>query len=189
MELVLYYIIESRIFLCSFLIFGFIIGGICFYYMRDFSQEKKSKVILYGLLLQMSNTDIIRISTIIIKAFTVIYGAIILNQTQIIICLIVMILLTIIYCFCSPKRAVYEIICTFIQMIMLYLINIINNYETDVEDTTFLLISKIILICFATIFTIYLFFREIDIISNDRENKRIKKVIKEENKKEEIGNA
>ena len=106
MELVLYYIIESKNLLISFLILMFVIGVAGFLAMRNFNQEKKSKIIFYGLFLKMNNIDILKMASVIIRTFLVFYGVLVTDQTQIIICIIMMIIVTIIYIICYPKKII-----------------------------------------------------------------------------------
>ena len=179
MELILYYIIESRNLLISFLILMFFIGMIGFIAMRNFRQDKKSKIIFYGLFLKMNNIDILKMASVIIKTFLVFYGSLVTDQTQIMICLIMMMIVTVIYIVCYPKKIIYESGCTVVQMAMIYFIYLINNYSVEIENTLIILTIKIFLIIFALMFTTYLLFREIDIISKNRVDKRFQK----ENKK------
>ena len=63
---------------------------------------------------------------------------------------------------------------------MIYFIYIINNYMVEIEYTSLVLMIKICLIVFVLILTTYLFFRDIDIISQDRVDKNFKKERKAE---------
>ena len=189
MELILYYIEESRMIILSFLILIFIIATFSFFYMRNFNQEKKSKVIFYGLLLQMSNIDIIKTATIIMRTFIIVYATIITKQSEILMCIVMMTILSIIYIIFSFKRIVNEIVSTGMQIAIIYLINIVNNYEVEIENSLLIFMVKTILIIFALILTTYIFFKEVDIISKDRERKIIKNINKEQNKVEEDYNA
>ena len=185
MELVLYYIIESRNLLISFLILMFFIGLGAFIAMRNFSQDKKGKIVFYGLFLKMNNIDILKVSSVIIKTFLVFYGSLVTKQSQILICLIMMMIVTILYIVCYPKKIIYETGCTVVQISIIYFIYLINNYSVEVENTLVILAIKIFLIIFALMFTTYLFFREIDIISKNRADKRFEKENKKQKKAEE----
>ena len=61
------------------------------------------------------------------------------------------------------------------QIMMIYLIYIINNYMTDVEYSNIILGIRVCLIVFELILSTYLFFREINTIAEDRVNKNFKK--------------
>ena len=189
MELILYNIIESRRLILSFLILIFFIAALSFYYMRNFNQEKKSKVIFYGLLLQMSNIDIIKTATIIMRTFIMVYATIITKQNEIFMCIVMMVILSFIYSIFSLKRILNELVSTFMQISIIYLINIVNNYEVEIENNLLIFMAKTILIIFALMLTTYIFFKEVDIISKDRERKIIKNINKEQNKVEEHNNA
>lgn len=174
MELVLYYIAQSSDLLISFLILVFIIGFICFQIMKNFDQEKKNQVIFYGLFLKIKNTDLIKLSTVFIKTFLVFYTMLVLEEAKIWICLIMIGIITAIYVAVSPKRAVYEIASTTLQVAMIYFIYSINANIIEINDSWVLLIVRTFSITLSLMFSVYLFFREVDIISTDRENKRVK---------------
>ena len=55
MELVLYYIQESRWLLISFLVLVFALGVFGYVAIRNFRQDKKSKIFFYGLFLRLKN--------------------------------------------------------------------------------------------------------------------------------------
>ena len=175
MELVLYYIKESRNLLISFLILMFLVGAICFLAISNFRQDKKNKIIFYGLFLKMNNIDIIKMCTILIKAFLVVYGSIVTKESQVFISIIMMIMVTLIYIICSPKKIIYESILTAVQVVIVYFIYLVNNYSVEVENSFVIFVIKIFLIIFVLMFTTYLFFREIDIISKERADKRFLK--------------
>jgi len=189
MELILYYIKESRMLLLSFLILIFVIATLSFFYMRNFNQEKKSKVIFYGLLLQMNNIDIIKTSTIIMRTFIMVYATLITKQNEIFMCIIMMGILSLIYSIFSIKRSIYEIVSTGMQVAIIYLINIVNNYKVEIENNLLIFMSKTVLIIFALMFTTYIFFKEVDNISKDRERKIVNNLDREQKKMGEDNNA
>lgn len=175
MELVLYYIKESKDLLISFLVLMFFLGVVFFFAISNFRQDKKNKIIFYGLFLKMNNVDILKMSTILIKAFLVIYASIVTKESQVYISISMMVIVTLIYIVCSPKKIIYESIITAVQTMIVYFIYLVNNYSVEVENTFVILIIKIFLIVFVLMFTTYLFFREIDIISKNRADKRFLK--------------
>ena len=60
---------ESRNLLISFLILMFALGMFAYIAMKNFQQDKKSKVLFYGLFLRMNDIDILKLSTVVIKTF------------------------------------------------------------------------------------------------------------------------
>ena len=97
MELILYYIEESRNLLISFLILMFALGMFAYIAMKNFQQDKKSKVLFYGLFLRMNDIDILKLSTVVIKTFLAFYATIVTNELMIWLCLCMMAILTLIY--------------------------------------------------------------------------------------------
>ena len=181
MELILYYIEESRNLLISFLILMFALGMFAYIAMKNFQQDKKSKVLFYGLFLRMNDIDILKLSTVVIKTFLAFYATIVTNELMIWLCLCMMAILTLIYIVCSFKRVIYQVVYTMMQMVMIYLIYIINNYMLEIEYSYVILGIKVCLIVFELMLSTYLFFRDINIIAEDRVDKNFKKEKKTEN--------
>lgn len=175
MELILYYIEESRYLLLSFLILMFVLGVFAYIAMKNFRQEKKSKVLFYGLFLRMNDIDILKLSTAVIKLFLAFYATLVTDELIMWLCLTMIVLATIVYICCSFKRVIYQLVYTAMQIMMIYLIYIINNYMTDVEYSNIILGIRVCLIVFELILSTYLFFREINTIAEDRVDKNFKK--------------
>ncbi len=180
MELVLYYIEESKNLLISFLILMFVLGMFAYIAMRNFQQDKKSKILFYGLFLRMNDIDILKLSTVVIKTFLAFYATLINNELMIWLCLCMMVLSTIIYIVCSFKRIIYQIVYTVMQMVMIYLIFIINNYMLEIEYSYVILGIRVCLIVFELMLSTYLFFRDINAIAENRVDKNFKKEKKAE---------
>ncbi len=181
MELILYYIEESRNLLISFLILMFALGMFAYIAMKNFQQDKKSKVLFYGLFLRMNDIDILKLSTVVIKTFLAFYATIVTNELMIWLCLCMMAILTLIYIVCSFKRVIYQVVYTTMQMVMIYLIYIINNYMLEIEYSYVILGIRVCLIVFELMLSTYLFFRDINVIAEDRVDKNFKKEKKTEN--------
>ena len=181
MELILYYIEESKNLLISFLILMFVLGMFAYMAMRNFQQDKKSKILFYGLFLRMNDTDIMKLSTVVIKTFLSFYATLITNELMIWLCLCMMALLTLIYIAFSFKRIIYQIVYTMMQMVMIYLIYVINNYMIEIEYSYVILGIRVCLIVFELMLSAYLFFRDINMIAEDRVDKNFKKEKKTEN--------
>lgn len=175
MELILYYIMKSRNLLASFLILMFVLGIFSYVAMRNFRQDKKFKIIFYGLFLRMTNIDILKMSIVVVKAFLAFYATIVTDQLMVWLCLIMISISTIIYVVCAYKGMIYEIVCTLMQLAMIYFIYIINDYMVEIEYSPQILMIKICLIVFVLMLTTYLFFRDVDRISEDRVDKNFKK--------------
>ena len=106
MELILYYIEESRYLLLSFLILMFVLGVFAYIAMKNFRQEKKSKVLFYGLFLRMNDIDILKLSTVVIKLFLAFYATLVTDELIMWLCLTMIVLATIVYICCSFKRVI-----------------------------------------------------------------------------------
>lgn len=148
--------------------------------MRNFKQDKKSKVLFYGLFLRMNDLDILKLATIVIKTFLAFYATLVTDETMIWLCLFMMVILTLIYIVLSFKRIIYQIVYTMMQMVMIYLIYIINNYMVEVEYSYVILGIRVCLIVFELMLSAYLFFRDVNMIAEDRVDKNFSKEKKKE---------
>lgn len=175
MELILYYIVESRNLLISFLILTFILGTFAYLSIRKFKQDKKMKIFIYGLFLKMTNIDIVKLSIVILKTFLVIYATIVTEELNMWLCIAMLAVLTIIYIVCEYKRFIYEIVYTLVQIIIIYLIYLINHYMAEIEQANIILGIKICLVVFELILSVYLLFRNVNMIAEDRVAKNFKK--------------
>ena len=175
MELVLYYIKESASLLLSFLILIFVLGFFTYLAIKNFRQDSKLKVSFYGLFLGLKNIDIFKLSIVIIKMFLVFYALIITIKEIVFICLIMIIILSLIYILLAPKRIVYEMVSSLMQVVMVYFVNIINNYMADIDYSTIIFIIKICLIVFTILLSTYFFLRDIGDIVDSRWNNEFSK--------------
>ena len=148
--------------------------------MKNFKQDKKSKVLFYGLFLRMNDIDILKLATIVIKTFLAFYATLVTDETMIWLCLFMMVILTLIYIVLSFKRIIYQIVYTMVQMVMIYLIYIINNYMVEVEYSYVILGIRVCLIVFELMLSAYLFFRDVNMIAEDRVDKNFSKEKKKE---------
>ena len=161
MELILYYIKESASLLISFLILIFVLGFFAYMTMRNFRQDSKLKVGFYGLFLGLKNVDIIKLSIVIIRIFLVYYSVMITAKEKIFICLIMIGILSIIYIILTPKKIISEIICTVMEIVMIYFIYIVNSYMIDIEFSMIILMVKICLLVFTILLSTYFLLRNI----------------------------
>lgn len=181
MELILYYIQESRNLLISFLILMFALGILAYLAMKNFKQDQKSKIFFYGLFLRMNDLDLVKLSTVVVKTFLAFYATIVTNETMIWLCLVMMAISTLVYIVCSFRRVVYQVVYSAMQMVMIYLIYVINNYMIEIEYSYVILGIRVCLIVFELMLSTYLLLRDVNMIAEDRVNKNFKKEQKAEN--------
>lgn len=174
MELVLYYIMESSVLLISFLILTFVLGVICFLTIKKFRQDSRWKVTFYGLFFKLRDIDLIKLSSITIRTFLVIFSAVVFSK-NIYVYLAMIILISLVYIILSLKRFIYELTCAIIQIITVYFIDVLNNYMLEMEYSLSLLIIENSLKVFIIIFALYFFFKNIFDIVEHSNNKKLKK--------------
>ena len=133
------------------------------------------KIFIYGLFLKMTNIDIVKLSIVILKTFLVIYATIVTEELNMWLCIAMLAVLTIIYIVCEYKWFIYEIVYTLVQIIIIYLIYLINHYMAEIEQANIILGIKICLVVFELILSVYLLFRNVNMIAEDRVAKNFKK--------------
>ena len=133
------------------------------------------KVVIYGMFLKFTNVDILKLSIIVVKTFLVFYAIMVTNELVMWLCIAMITILTSIYIICEFKRVIYEVIYTSIQALVIYLIYLINSYMMEVEYLNVVMGVKVCLIVFEVILSIYLMFKNINIISEERVTKNFKK--------------
>ena len=175
MELVLYYIQESRWLLISFLILMFFMGILGYSIIRNFRQDKKIKIFFYGLFLRMKDIDILKISIVLLKTFLACYAIITIQEFSMWVCFIMLVILTAINVIITRKRIIYQVICTAMQIVMIYFVYVMDNYLAEIEYSIVILTIKTCLVVFVLMLIAYIFLRDIDLISEDRVNKEFKK--------------
>jgi hypothetical protein len=175
MEIILYYIEQSKSLLISFLILIFFLGVFLYIGIRNFSQDKKLKVIIYGLFLKLNNIDIIKLSIVILKEFLFVYSLMTRETRMIWLCIIMICILTVVYLILARKKIITELLTTGIQLVMIYFIFTMNNYLLEVENSPVILTIKTILTVFALLSIAYLLFTNVNTIAEIRMDKEIKK--------------
>jgi len=181
MELILYYIKESAGLLISFLILMFVLGIVSYLLIRNFKQTSKMKVGLYGLFIGLKNIDIVKLSIAVIRIFLIFYSIMITTKETIFVCLIMLGLLSLMYIILTPKKLVNELVITIIEIVMIYFINIINSYMSEIGFSSIIMAIKICLTVFIILLSTYFLLRNIaDIVDSrwkkefDRNRKDIK---------------
>lgn len=175
MELILYYITKTSGMLISFLVLMLVVGVISYLSIRNFRQDKKSKIFIYGLFLRMKKIDVLKISIVLIRTFISCYAIITIQEFTMWICFIMLAILTIINIAITRKRIIYQAISTSMQIVMIYFVYVMDNYLADIEFSPIILTIKTCLVVFVLILVAYIFLRDIDLIAEDRVNKEFKK--------------
>ena len=134
---------------------------------KKFNIHKKS-VILCGMFMGLSNKQILMIISIFIRTFLVIFTACVYSKS-ILLYLIMIAITSIVYVILNYKKAILEIVSLVAQIVALYLINILTSYMIEESNDTYVLVIKICLIIFLTVYAIYFFLKNFeDIITNHK---------------------
>ena len=168
LELVLYNLSSSWLFITIFFVLLFIIGCAIFLATRKFDL-RDGKIKTYGLLLNMTNKDIFVLSVIIVRAFVIIYSVVV-YQENIYMYLAMIAVISVVLIVTTLKNVFYEIINTIALMALIYFTYTLNNYVVQVESSGSILIIKTILISFAILYTTYISLRGFEDITTNNKN-------------------
>lgn len=176
MELILYYIKESGNILIYFLCLILTLGFFSYISIKSFKQENKIKIFLYGLFMGIKNIDILKLSIISIRIFLIIYATMITEKNRILLSITMISILTIIYLILwKGKKIIYEVVTNVVLIVMIYLNYVIIGYTLETEYSYLQLIIRIPLIVFVLMLSTYSFFKNIEVITENRVNKTFKK--------------
>lgn len=167
-DLILYDLVASKWLIISFLAILFISGCTVYFLINNFSLKKR-RIKLYGLLLELSDKDILILSVIIIRTFVIIYYLLI-PQQNITTSLFMIGMISVIYIILTFNNVIYETINTIALIAVVYFADILNNYLTQVTYSSSVQIIKISLIAFSIMYTVYILFRGIENIVTDNTN-------------------
>lgn len=167
-ELIPYYLSNLKILISTFFILLFIIGCTIYVCTRNFN-FKDGKIKLYGLLLHFSDKDIVILSAMVIRLFMIVYCLLTYSENiKLYIALVsVSSLLFIISYF---RNLIYEVISSVSLVIIIYFNFQLKTYLVNVENTIGVYSIHLILICFALLYAVYLFLKELEELTTQHEN-------------------
>ena len=168
LELVLYDISTLWGLLASFFILLFTIGVGIYLYTKSF-EMKDGKIKIYGLLLSMTRRDILIISTLIVRAFLIIY-ALIVSNGNVWLYIFMIGFVSAVFIVIYFKNMIYELINSIALMVIVYFSYELKFYLLNIEDSIATQIIRLILVSFGSIYTVYLFLREFEDITLEHEN-------------------
>ena len=116
---------------------------------------------LHGIFMHFSNIQIILLGAIIIRTFYIIYSSIFYDN-NIFIYLTIIIITSLIYIILKPKKIIFESISLAIQVVLIYFIHILQEYQINVGQEKYVLMMIISLIILAISYSIYGFFRNFE---------------------------
>lgn len=159
-ELILYNISKSWLLLAAFLILLFIIGCIIYISTKDF-KVKNGKIKMYGLLLNMTNKDILIISMIIVRTFLIIYSLIMYEQ-NLFMYLVMNVIISLLFILFYRKNIIYEIINTIALIMIIYFQDQLASYLVNIEYSSSVQIMRMAVMCFGIVYTVYICLKEFE---------------------------
>lgn len=143
--------------LAIFLGFMLVVGIILYLLMQKFDIQKKRSIYL-GLLLGFSNYQIIVLCIITIRLFCIIYSACTYTDV-ILLSLAIVLVVEVAYIILNPKKIIFETINCIAQIIFLYFLNVLRNYQIEVSREMFISQVIIVLTIFIILYAIYFFLK------------------------------
>jgi len=136
----------------------------------------KTNISIYGLLLGLSNKDIILISLITIKTVLVICNAWSFYTEEIMISAVMILIVSIIYMLLSGgiKNILFELISTIAQVIAVILINELNGYLIEINNSLYILMIRLMISLFISIYVKFFFIKNFQsvIINNNKRREK-----------------
>ena len=137
----------------------------------------KTNISIYGLLLGLSNKDIIIISLITIKTVLVISNVWRFYTEEIIISAVMIFIVSIMYMFTcgNIKNAIFEFISSAAQIIAVILVNELNGYLIEINNSIYILMIKLLISMFISIYVMFFFIKNFQnvIINNNLRREKI----------------
>jgi len=136
----------------------------------------KTNISIYGLLLGLSNKDILMISLITIKTVLVICNAWRFYTEEIMVSAVMIFIASIIYMFlCGGiKNILFELISTMAQIIAVLLVNELNGYLIEVNNSIYILMIRLLISMFISIYVMFFFIKNFQsvIINNNKRREK-----------------
>lgn len=146
--------------------------GFFFFYITKEEKFSNKQVKLYGLLINLNKIDVLMLSVAYMKMVAIIYYAFNL-KADILEFLVIYLILGAMFLAYNYKHIISEVVNTISSGLVLYLINILNNYQIEVETNIYVSSIKITLITFICLYAIYMFLNNLEDIVN--KNKSIRR--------------
>lgn len=132
--------------------------GMLIYILTAKLDIHKKRMKYLGLLTGFNTYQVLLLSTIIIRLFCIIYSACTYTE-QILIELAIIFVIEIIYIILKPKKIMFESINTLLQVVLLYLTNVLRTYQIQVSDEMYVGQVVIVLIAFIILCSTYFFLK------------------------------
>lgn len=149
--------------------------GICAFLMSGRFDINKKRMTYLGLFIGMRNTQIVSVGLILIRLFYIIYMVCIANE-NILVGLSLIVVTDIIYIIFNPRKIIFEPINISAQIILIYFIHILRNYQGEISNQNNMQYIVIALSTFVIIYAIYCFLKGFeDILKKGRKKKNEKR--------------
>lgn len=147
-------------FLLCFLLIALFASILMYMLVKDFKPHS-FKVKTYGLFLNLRNIDIIMLSANTSVMFVTIYLA--LNADKAIdIYYVVLVSLWVIWMLCDIKKILFCIINLSAEVASIYLISLLKNYQSQVDNNLYVKIITICLIAFTIMYAVFVFLTNLE---------------------------
>lgn len=160
---ILYQVQNIKIYMILFLCIATILLLLLYNKIKSFKPNNSSDITLYGLFMNSTNEDILKIIFNVIKYTAIIYCAW-AYRNDVMIYLVMIIITTVGYIILqwNFKGAIVEILNTIVITTSLYVIHIFGNYMLEIEANLYMKLIQILISIFITIYAMYFFFKDYD---------------------------
>ena len=169
MEAILYNISKNITMISIFLILILILGIIIYLITKKFDIHKKS-IRYCGLLSRLNNRQILILSILLIRCFTIIYATCIYSQ-NILTELTIILLTSLLYIILVPRKILFESINIVPQAIIVYFINVLQNYKIEISSEMYIGQVIITLQIIIIIYAIYFLLKNFEELIGERGKK------------------
>lgn len=176
MELILQKLEMVMPILTIYIIVVFIIGICLYLYIRN-AKIDKLNLKLHGLLMGFKSYDIFIFSLIVIRTYLII-ASVVTYAADVYLYLTMIFIVSFIYIICNIRKALFESISIILQMIVIYLINIIKTYTIEISNDLYVQIVETVLVVFMLIYSLFFFLKNFEDLVEKNKKKRGKKIEK-----------
>jgi len=168
---VIVYRLSKMVDFIMFCLTATIILEFLFFYLTREDEFTPKHAKIYGLLTNLGRVDTLMLSVSYMRMLVVLFYAF-NSKLDIIIYIVLILILSTMFLIYNIKKFIIEIINSGASILGLYLINILTNYQIDVENNIYVSTIKIALITFICFYGIYVFMSNIEDIIYKNENVR-----------------
>lgn len=124
----------------------------------------------------LNKKDFTKLAAVSIRTFMIAYTAVNFTNDNFILYYMTIIMSSLLYAILEPKKAVFEIVNTAAQIVILYIIMQVQNYRIDMNNQNqFVFLLQLLLIIFIMTYAFVCFMRDLSVIIEREKKWKIRK--------------